>query len=554
MADEFSWFHDKETGQEFINPRGSDRMIPVTDAQARVLGEGGLEAFVKSAVNSAGQLITGAGALVDQAITGGTEARSQYDALRSAQEMRDTANPVAGFAGSIAPDVALGALTGGTGSLAARVGGTAAVEGAIGAARNPDDPLAGAAVQGAFGAAAPLGIAGAARLGGGMGAVSGAGRRMGNLVNEVRLGPARMADRVTARMDEAIAAGAARDASRVADDMSTAQAMRGPRSVGAAQVAGEPYERTNRALEGFLTSRDAQDIGLPLTKGDIAALDAPAGEAYQAANAMRAEEEILRSSEFGTIGHGKELAAGEEGVQATRERQIGFLTNRLAAELGAPDVANLTREVRARVRGEVGQVFEDIMTNNPDPIPGRRAVVEMRGLADNATGNAKEQAMKHVEEINRKLTANGYIRKDTFTSIRNALANDAESAYGSGNYELQRTLSRMQEVLDDALEDTLTPEVREQLWDARRRWRMLKALEYRSATDAGGELNPRAFQRAYEAVTPSFKRASRESDEFEQLIDTLAYLTQKVQPDSGTAARIRTMVLQRKIPGIQLLG
>ncbi|WP_425044065.1 hypothetical protein [Primorskyibacter sp. S87] len=152
--------HNPDTGQIYAKLPGN-RWVEIQEQDIGTLEEGGIEAFANSLGNSLGQLATGAGTLL-----GIEGAEEQFRDFQEAQQLRQEYNTTAGMLGSIAPDVAVGAVTGGTGTLAKRVGTTALVEGAIGAARNPDAPVTGALVGGGLGAlggAAAAGIARAAR-------------------------------------------------------------------------------------------------------------------------------------------------------------------------------------------------------------------------------------------------------------------------------------------------------------------------------------------------------------------------------------------------------
>ena len=152
MANEDRFLQDKD-GVVYFKPPGAmgpQDLIPVNDEQIGRITESGAEAFLRSIGNSINQVSTGLAA-----IAGSPEARQAFDQLSAAQGERAMGSPVASMLGSVAPDVALGAVTGGTGTLARRAAITGATEGLLGAARNPDDPLTGAAVQGTIGALAP---------------------------------------------------------------------------------------------------------------------------------------------------------------------------------------------------------------------------------------------------------------------------------------------------------------------------------------------------------------------------------------------------------------
>lgn len=297
-----------------------------------------------------------------------------------------------------------------------------------------------------------------------------------------------------------------------------------------------------RPLEGFLAADEAEAVGLPLTKGDRLALDATSREAFDRAASRRSREELMRSGELSD--------AIFTGVNETREAQQSWLTSRIAQELGDPTATNLTPAARQRIRGDVQSTFKKYF----DDAPVRASIndmtnadmAKMQDVADVPTPNAERVVRQQVDKIeNHRLSGREHpddVQQGHLAEKRSDLADRSEEA---GDYELGSNLSQLREVVEDVLErqykgdDIATNAIR----DARKRWRVLKALERTNATDPAGDINPRSFLNAYKAVTPRYKRLTRASrGDLEAELETLNWLTTKVQPDSGTAQRLLSMM------------
>ena len=377
--------------------------------------------------------------------------------------------------------------------------------------------MAGAAIQGTIGAAAPYAAAGAGMAG------RAATRRASPVVRRFR----ETAEGVVGNVRQ-------RSGSQTGGPQPA-----GARPAGAqVRAADDPAYRGRRNLDGMMTDEELDTLGVPITDGDRLALTADNADDWQTAKTLRSEEELARSdnplSATGAV-------TGAKRLNDIRDAQKSFFTRHVGAMLGDPNVENLTRARRSEIRKEVQNVFRQYIDEGTDPIPGTEVASQAQSIADVATGNAATKADYWAKEIASKVQADGSIDRKAFSSLRSGLGDDMERAFKAGNYELGSNLSQMMEQLDEAFHRTLDGDAAAAISEARMRWRILKALERRRVADPGGEINAQTFQSAYEAVTPRFKRAAggreRISD-FERLMDTMVFLQTKVQPDSGTAQRL----------------
>ena len=332
MAD-YDIAHDPKTGQNYVALPGSDQYVPVNEDQLRALDESGPEAFVRSIGNSAGQLLTGAIAL-----TGEPSAREQFGNLAAVQQMRQAGSPWAATAGSLVPDVAIGMATGGTGSIGARLALGGGAEAFLGAARNPDAPLQGAALQGSLGA---LGVGIGAGLGVGASAVT---ARM-----------SRPAQRIVSSAEDVVAANRAATA---ATQPARAGLETGPLG-GAPGTAG-----VEDMVAGSRLRRMTEDLLFPDTDPNVQAIELADELGMRLSPAMRRGNDAMKMTEEAMIRN-----PGAAGVW-----------NREIAEPNKALVTSLTRE--AFGIGPGSKITWDDFTKGSDAISA-----EFAAIADDIPGS-----------------------------------------------------------------------------------------------------------------------------------------------------------------------
>jgi hypothetical protein len=504
-----------ETGEFAIRYAGEDWQLVDEVTYTRLKAardEGAPETFLRSLGDSVRQLATGAASLLTNPDSAqGRLSREQFQDITQTQEVRRQSNPIAATAGAVLPDVAVGALTGGGGSLAARVGTTAAVEGAIGAARNPDAPLQGALVQGALGAAG-----GAA---------------------------APLVDRFVGSAQTVV--NRARAASRGPDDLNAARNP-DPSDAG----GGE------RQLEGYLTPEELDELaadfseGRLYTRGDRQALEARTVDDLDAADDARRTEELMRSNVIGDSVFG--------GIGAIRDRAEGIATKVVMRELGENRASRLTSTTARRLRDEIVQPFEDAARAAGDLRLSRSDVGELDRAVLEASADDRPLVESVVSRLKEDLSDDLVLRQEQASQYRTRLGSDIRRAAQAGRYERAQSLGDVQDVIDEIVERQVPADVSEALAEARYRYRIWKSLERSSATTtAGGEINLRSFMNAYErSGGPGANRFGRSSgrteqgDRFFRTLETLRFLTDRVEPSSGTAQRLLANTIPQGLPGL----
>lgn len=494
---------DEDTGEVFVRLPGN-RLMQVEDDPDVIAAaqEGTVQSLVGGAMSSVGQAVTGAGALL-----GSERARREFDVLSEAQRARMGANPVGGTLGSLAPDVALGAVTGGTGSLARRMGTTALVEGTLGAARSPDAPIEGALI------------------GGGLGALGGAGLAALDAAAPLARG---MASRVTARMEGIVSANRARMG----------------RDLNARRNPSPSFEQSQPVLRGFMQPEELDELANTLgtgklyTPGDAAALRALDKDTLGRAQSRRQVEELMRTDIIMDRAYG-----GGASINAIRDNAQDAATRLVADELGMND-ARFTRQAFNDVRRDVSADFEWVSKQVGDLDLTHDDVAALHQALDDASADDANAVKRYVENITEDVTQEGEddlllrpMNNEVAQQYRTRLRNDIERASKAGNFARAQALGQVQDVLDDVVErqaKRVGGQVQATLDEARHRWRIIKSIERSTATtDAGGDINVPSFMTAYE-------RAGRRmsDDPLMKQLETLRWLTTRVVPSSGTGERV----------------
>lgn len=527
MAEPYDIRHDPETGQEFVRLPGADQYVPATPEQVDILEESGPIAFVNALGNSLGQAVTGGFALA-----GAPGAREAFGEYAANQEFRSAGAPVAAFTGSIAPDVAIGAATGGGGTLlrqAARVGGTEAL---LGAVRNPDDPLRGAAIQGGAGlVAGPV-------LGMAAGPTMRAGTRRGLEAVQPVIDRSRQALRGPQRPPDGVA-------------------FNPPRNLSAAAADDVSFETTERALAGFLEPEElaelSQDLNVgPLTtRGDDLALRARGGtDELDRAENIRQSEELYRSDVVTD-----RIAGGGRSINAIRDNAQEAATRVVMRELGEPVSDRLTNQTINRIGAALGREFDEAAEaagnlkfeqGDLDALNNIRfeAVADDARLVDAEI----EKIVSDLEKASETTGPSGELSMQAAQQARTRLGDKIQKAAKAGNFTRAQSLGEVQDVLDAIVDRQLPADVADNLAEARYKYRIYKALQRNtSTTDAGGKLNLISFNRSMERMGNRSYRLSGRSEageKFGRTMETLEYLTSRIEPSSGTAQR-----LLAKIPG-----
>ncbi|QDY70136.1 hypothetical protein [Qingshengfaniella alkalisoli] len=355
----------------------------------------------------------------------------------------------------------------------------------------------------------------------------------------------RVVGETTSRVVGAAEQVVARTRGRVAQDAAAQETARARtrRGVGAQANPDAPAAPQERVLAGMLTPDEVDDLandldlGKLLTPGDRAALRARVDtDEIQRADAMRSAEELSRSNVVTDRARG--------GVNEVRDNAANAATRLVMNELGEGAAFRLTAENMGKLVEQSQQVFEKAAREAGDiPIANRR-YAELQDIADDVGTDDANVIQRYIDNITKDAKDHADVLPNKLVrDYRTKVGRAAQRAAAGDNFERSLALRDVQEWLDKLVDERVSGETREALAEARYRWRIIRALEGSTAsTDAGGKVNLPSFVRSYQRGGNRFfkstgKEESRGRD-FSRALETLRFLTAKVEPDSGTAGRV----------------
>ncbi|SFL44604.1 hypothetical protein [Shimia aestuarii] len=505
-------------GRYVIRPVGAPGWVEVSKEEYEAAKAGPIEALGRGAVEGVKDLVGGAMRLAGGIGSTGTAAipregdMSLEDAARIAATAPDQGNitqagerlrtnndptqrglreaqPVTSAVGELLPELAAGGFGRG---IKTAVG----IDAALGAMRDPDNPIRGAAIGGTIGGAANLGVSAAAKAA----RATSPGVRKG----------VEMARAITTR-------------SRRTD------------SVNAQRVADPTFERTARELEGFITPERAKELGFRLTPGETRALNATSADELAAANRARDREDLISSTQItGTPFQGSDLVS-----RWSRDDHRQAFTSYIGDILDEPNVDTLTNRRLGQLLEETQQVFKENIDELDAPIPAGTLIDDVADMAEQIGPTGEAQLAKLAKDVE-SLTKNGELDKQATTSLMNLLEKRTKTAFDAGNYELGSAYSAVRTTLNDAIvavAEKVRPGAAVELKQARKKYGIIKSLQRGRAVDPGGIINPSTFRNNY-AKTHRRYASGKDTSEFAQVLDTVTYLNSRRTGDSGTAARL----------------
>lgn len=540
MAD----LYQGQSGQIYVKLPGN-RYEPVSQEQAAFIQERGLEAFTNSALNSAAQVAVGIPAIFNAG-----DSRQHFQQLQQEQAARSMGAPLASFAGSVAPDVAVGALTGGAGSLARRMALTGLVEGGLGAARNPENPLGGAALQGGLGAATVGAIP-----------IAGAGARRGMELAEGVISRSRSLTRATRELTEspvvskrtrvAEIQAAAKEGRTVralatmdADEGAVMPLTRGDDSMGAARAENPNFATVRPVLGNTIPSeRMWDDYGFPTSEAQAKIIDTGDTTEFQAARFADKEafDEWRSSEQRGMPQRLMDAVSGKviEDYGALQAVQQSALNKEVMRAMGSNANA-ASRTNLGDARRDISKSFSEI-TRRAKPIDGEDILDDLENVIATHTAPDVQQILANTRNyINEWVQeTGGKISGEEMSAIRNEISEQVRRAYGKEpNLLLGDALRDFEQALDKRLFNALDAEDQADFKANRFKWAVNSAaLRTAAATNARGDINIRSFINSYRRGSKLFA-IGRSQDEFARFLDTADAIMFKESRDSGTPAGV----------------
>lgn len=534
--------YENDAGELLARLPGSDRYIPITEEDVATLEEGNFEAFFHAADNAIKQAGTGARALISGALGAEeteAEALGRMGDLRHEQELRGGENPIVGFAGSMAPDAVLGAITGGgsaIGSTAGRMAATGAIEGALGAVRNPEDPVTAGLIQGTIGA----GLAG-------VGPAIGAGRRAMHpyaerVSSRVRGVISRTSDDIPGiyRSPEGETGLLPAKNSPVAalDDMSGGEGAAARGGAVGADLTRSP-EYTSGQMRGpnqMSAARMVDEYQYPLSKHQAAMIDATDDDAFEAARLADIEDEV-RSRTGNVLSDLWDGKRTDRGALETGQRRA--VRRNLASEIGQPQAQRLDRATVGdnlkRISADIGGIIEQ-----SGPVRTKPVIDQWKHLLKrNEEGPAGTQLRRWIAQLEEK--GGHTAAPQDVAAIRNRISEAMEWAGRTEpDPEAVQVFGAARTMLDQELKRKWSPDMQERFEELGYQWKLSQALVRgaKGALSDRNEVNPGVFMNNWRMLDNAVRTGRDRDNPFLQFMEMAAMAQMKEIPNSGTPAGI----------------
>jgi hypothetical protein len=286
----------------------------------------------------------------------------------------------------------------------------------------------------------------------------------------------------------------------------------------AAAPAGGP-----RVHEGLLTADELEAAtGVPLSTGRRLQLEALANEPHQITAAMRQRYvEDLRGKQGGWLG---EQQITE--VNALR----GALDDAVRDVTGIPRGVAFNDSVIGQqlkvVGDEIGQVMDQVQWVN---VP-RETLNEMTEALASRTRQAAGPVATHVKEMQRLMDEQGHLTSGQYQDVYRKLGKIVEAQEG-GTALLAEQVRKQ---LEDVVEKQAGAAVKQQLQQARYKYRVLKRLMKPGAVGPDGSINAQSFRRSLQKGTSDKRKGS---DPLAKLAETINAVTAPTVHTGNTLQR-----------------
>lgn len=542
-----------EAGQIFVDT-GGGVLTPVSEEQA-ALYQRGTENPVAGAAMAANEGIKG----LAQGLLGlgSDEYKQQALATKENSEALSLAQPMAGGAGQYLPQAVLGVTSMGAGVLP-----TMGVEGLLGAATTPENPLMGAAVGAGLGLAgelAPGAVGWAANKARNIELPSFFGGKSVNPLDEIPVNPGgmRAGERAPLPQAEPVPAKPV-PASQNPPDFSASPPNMGPQQPQGPRAFSETppsmaervtynLEREDaasqqvvgaRMMEGLMDPTELHTYGVPTLPGQRALLTARAGDdaAGAAARDLMGKESAQASQPI-----------GGQHIRNIQDAQQQAATNFLTRELDMPNGVNLTDPAMSGVFTAVGKRLDDI-ADEMGTVPLTQGITgQFDELLAYTTGAHKPLLERIIGDIQDKAGLNdGLLSGQQWQEIRTEINKYIKGGMRDSRIGQVETGHELMETMTKAMEDALPDASKEELAKLRKQYAIAMTLSKPGARNADGQVNPVSFYNNWKR--PQSKKHIA-TDDIGRFMNTIVTLTKPRRPDSGTAGRLLEAAAQLPIIG-----
>ena len=339
-------------------------------------------------------------------------------------------------------------------------------------------------------------------------------------------------------------------------------------SINAARNADNAAAGNGPLLRGFLQADELDDLaaefssGRLYTPGDARTLRATTPAEMDQGNALRQTEELGRSN----IAADRALGMGRS-INGIRDNAEAIGTKVVMREMGDNTDELLTSTKLNELGREIAKPFEDAAKEagafkfTPADVNDLQEAAARAGADDANLVNRFVERMTSDMKATDAAAATQASAREMNNSVarqyRTQLGKEISNAANAGRFDRAQALGEIQDVLDTIVQRQVSSETSDALTEARKRYRTYKAVQRSTATtSAGGEINIRSFMNAYQRRNRGGRnsRSDERRDKFYRTMETLNYLTQRVEPSSGTAQRLLAGGAAQTAGGIAAAG
>jgi hypothetical protein len=232
----------------------------------------------------------------------------------------------------------------------------------------------------------------------------------------------------------------------------------------------------------------------------------------------------------------KEAQRGGAAFEGAVDAQRSQLT-RAAAKKAGLDADRLTPEVVDTYLDDIGSNFDDMAANSKATITRNDSIKAMQ-IAEKYKVNTEGTAAQNVEQIAKSFATDGRkeLTGETYKALRTQIDEAARSASSANQ---KKALGDLRALLDDTVESSVSPNIKGEWRELRRKYKNWLALE-KAVDPTTGYVTPASLQRS--AVNVSGKRTYLRGNSDYTDLGNAADLILERPNTSGTAENLRAIM------------
>jgi hypothetical protein len=179
------------------------------------------------------------------------------------------------------------------------------------------------------------------------------------------------------------------------------------------------------------------------------------------------------------------------GAQGVSDNQLGSFTKAVSKTFGE-DADEITPRLIASARKKIGSEIEAVGKNSTIKVDPQFQT-DITKIVNDALGTLPENELQPIKtlikNISDKVDPNGNISGEAYTSLTNYKAT-LSKAQNSTNPNIRNVANEIRNALDDALTRNISPQEKQNLLNARRKYKNLMTIKSLAEADEEGQVSP----------------------------------------------------------------